>query len=278
MSRRAESEAPRIEPFRFAEPGGAIAVTEFRGPGQGSGNHVLLVPPFAEEMNKSRRMLALIGRMLASRGLTAWLVDLYGTGESDGDFEDARLERWQSDLRACVRRIESAGGQVTALLGVRTGALLAMDLAADVATARQLLLWQPVLKGADALTEMLRLRVAASRMTPGARGESVTELRAMLGAGQSVEVAGYSIHPELAAALDPWSVGSLRGLPGRRIDWFQLASASLPLPPPVQAAIDGLVDGGAEVQLTSVEGDRFWNAAEITVVEELLQRTAAVAA
>jgi len=50
---------------------------------------VLYLHPFAEEMNKSRRMAALQSRMLAARGIAVLQIDLFGCGDSSGDFGDA---------------------------------------------------------------------------------------------------------------------------------------------------------------------------------------------
>jgi hypothetical protein len=47
------------------------------------------VPPFAEEMNKSRRMIAEVGRRLEGSGVGMLLVDLFGTGDSEGEFAQA---------------------------------------------------------------------------------------------------------------------------------------------------------------------------------------------
>src|SRR5689334_9630124 len=58
---------------------------------------VLVLPPFAEELNKCRPMLAAQARALAAAGLDVLLVDLFGTGDSDGEFVEARWERWQQD-------------------------------------------------------------------------------------------------------------------------------------------------------------------------------------
>src|SRR3546814_14337350 len=55
---------------------------------------LVYLPPFAEEMNRSRRMAALQARALAALGIDVLLLDLFGTGDSAGDFRDAR---WRSE-------------------------------------------------------------------------------------------------------------------------------------------------------------------------------------
>ena len=59
---------------------------------------VLYCPPFAEEANRTRRAAVLLGRRLADIGVASLIVDPYGTGDSEGDFSDARLSIWQDDL------------------------------------------------------------------------------------------------------------------------------------------------------------------------------------
>jgi len=54
------------------------------------GIDVVIAPPFAEEMNRSRRMMVLLAIALAERGFGCLAVDPFGTGDSDGDFADAR--------------------------------------------------------------------------------------------------------------------------------------------------------------------------------------------
>jgi alpha/beta superfamily hydrolase len=56
------------------------------GPLQGL---ILCIHPFAEEMNKSRRMAALQSRALAEAGYTVLQIDLHGCGDSAGDFGEA---------------------------------------------------------------------------------------------------------------------------------------------------------------------------------------------
>ena len=60
---------------------------------------VVYVHPFAEEMNRSRRMAALQARALAAAGFAVLQIDLHGCGDSSGDFGDASWEGWIEDVR-----------------------------------------------------------------------------------------------------------------------------------------------------------------------------------
>ncbi len=49
-------------------------------------------------MNKSRRMAALQARAFAAMGFGVLQIDLFGCGDSSGDFSDARWDIWKQDL------------------------------------------------------------------------------------------------------------------------------------------------------------------------------------
>src|SRR5712692_8651981 len=92
------------------------------------GADLIYLPPFAEEMNRSRRMAALQARELAAIGVGVVILDLYGTGDSEGDFRDARWSLWQSDVKATADWLERRGRSARGLLGLRLGALLAVSV------------------------------------------------------------------------------------------------------------------------------------------------------
>ena len=118
---------------------------------------VIYIPPFAEEMNKARRMAALQSRAFAAAGYAVLQMDLFGCGDSSGDFSEATWELWKQDIALGVQWIsERAGGTVT-LWGLRLGALLALD-AARICNPlpAAFVLWQPVLTGEALLTQFLR--------------------------------------------------------------------------------------------------------------------------
>src|SRR3954468_1477242 len=60
---------------------------------------ILHVHPFAEEMNKCRRMSAMMARVLAQSGWVVLQIDLLGCGDSSGEFIEARWDHWLHDIR-----------------------------------------------------------------------------------------------------------------------------------------------------------------------------------
>lgn len=242
--------------------------------GSAKGGFVYL-PPFAEEMNRARRMAALQARRLAARGLEVLLLDPYGTGDSAGDFRDARWEIWRDDVMTAVAWLaERCGGQV-GLWGLRLGALLAADVAAEnpVGLSR-LLLWQPLLSGDNYLTQFLRLRVAAG-MTGGAEKETTKDLRARWSQGETIEVAGYDVAPEMAAAISALRFKSLiPALDDLPLDWLEVTSApGGDLTPASRRLMAELEQDGRSISAMAVPGEAFWGIQEITLAPGLLAAT-----
>lgn len=259
-----------MELFFLAGSRGALfAVYHPPAAGMASRGGVLYAPPFAEELNKSRRMITRQARRLAAAGFGVLIPDLYGTGDSAGDFSNARWEIWREDLARCAVWLRQRGHESLILWGLRLGGLLAAGLIGEVAATR-LLLWQPVLSGQRFLSQFLRLRLTADRLKGGS--ETLGRLQEALAAGQSLEVAGYELHPELAAAL-----GQVRlplPSPGVPVDWFELTHAAEgSLVPASRRIVDEWRSAGVAVHAQTVAGESFWATQEIAEAPALLDAT-----
>jgi exosortase A-associated hydrolase 2 len=257
-------------------PRGARFAASWRPPGPARAT-VLVVPPFAEELNKSRRLLALAATALAGAGWRVCLPDLGGTGDSEGELAAARVGDWSADLAAVAADCAADGAPVRGLLAVRLGGALAtaaLPLLPDVAT---LVAWQPVVSGQQHLTQFLRLRVAGNLVGGGGPGTvTVASLRAALAGGETLEVAGYPLAAPLAADLDALRFAPPDG--GRLPDlhWLEVATAEPPAPGPLAAdQVARWVARGGRATATAVTGDPFWSTVEITVVPALVAATVA---
>ncbi|HTZ81325.1 MAG TPA: hydrolase 2, exosortase A system-associated [Stellaceae bacterium] len=269
MSDRA---TPPPEPVFLAGPAGRLfAVYHAPAPSARRGIALVHVPPFAEEMNRARRMAALQACALAAAGIPVLLPDLHGTGDSEGEFRDARWPLWQADVRAAADWLQARHPGDVGLWGLRLGGLLAAELAAgDPGRFARLVLWQPVSEGKSMLTQFLRLRIAAA-MQEGAR-QTTEALRAQLAAGEMLEVAGYEIAPELAADLDRARLQSCR--PAGPVDWLDVAEATeTALAPTRQRAVDAWREAGVTVAAEAVAGEPFWATQEIALAPRLIGAT-----
>ena len=144
---------------------------------------ILFVPPLFEEMNRTRAVTVAVMRAVAKKGQTCWLLDLSGTGESEGDLGDVTWDDWRHDVTSAAAHIaEKARKPLIASL--RGGALLD-----DAAEARGWWRFAP-LDGAAVARDMMRSGLAGG-----------------------VEWAGYKPTDALKAALEtraPARVAPLR--------------------------------------------------------------------
>jgi exosortase A-associated hydrolase 2 len=228
---------------------------------------VLFVPPFGEELNRSRRMLALQARALAARGIASLRIDLHGCGDSSGDFADARWEQWRQDLAAAAHWLHGRGYHDISLLAVRLGCQLALDTVRLLPHAPlRMAFWQLPAGGNQYLTQWLRLRGANAMFGDGQAKEGPQALRERLRQGEIIEVGGYGLAPQMAAAID----GLQPPPPPCPVSCFDI------VPPPATAPLAATVRTCAEwpgASLTALQGPAFWSTAEIATCPALVDAT-----
>ncbi|NNC73217.1 MAG: hypothetical protein HKN78_10140, partial [Sphingomonadaceae bacterium] len=107
--------APRF--WQYGWDGGRECLMSF-GPESGAPS-LLIIPPLLEELNRTRKFLSDIMRLLADDGVASHLADLPGTGESDRGLEETSWEDWRISVAAAARAVAA-----DAVLSVRGGCLL----------------------------------------------------------------------------------------------------------------------------------------------------------
>ena len=264
---------PPAQPFFLeARPGRRFCLYH---PPQGQPRGAVLhVPAHAEEMNKSRRMVALQARMLAAQGIAVLQLDLYGCGDSDGLSADARWEIWRDDVLLALAWLGERSDGPLSLWGLRLGCLLALDAARERPGLASMLLWQPVTEGAAYLTQFLRLRLAAEMLASTGSAGDTAALRRELEAGASLEIAGYTVTPALAHAIDGAVLGST-GAPSCPVHWLDLVPQAGRAMAPGRAAIAArLAQDGWKLDTGVVHGPAFWSSQEIAEAPALLDASA----
>jgi exosortase A-associated hydrolase 2 len=241
-----------------------------RRPAIVSGKGVLIVPPFAEEMNKSRRMIALLAAQLAAKGIPTLCVDLLGTGDSEGEFREARWEQWCADLEYAMRWAQTNGLDISQAVGVRLGCLLLADcIRRSELAMERLVFWQPVMDGKRFIEQFLRLRVAAQLAND--QKETVAELRARIANGEIIEVAGYELSNELVSAIERTKATDVMEIKPCSLEWMEIVrSAAATAPPPTAKTIESLSGKGFDIRLRCVVSEPFWSSVEIVTCAELI--------
>jgi exosortase A-associated hydrolase 2 len=261
-----------FEPFFLSvAPGHRFALFHPAANARGS---VLFVHPFAEEMNKSRRAVAVGARALAAAGFQVLQIDLYGCGESSGDFAEATWERWCADLDAAANWLRGRTQVPMHVWGLRLGALLALDFTRNTSIpVESLIAWQPTLSGESFLTQFLRLELANEALRNGAAGADTRQLRERLACGAAQEIAGYTLNPVLAAAIE--GIRAIDLVPAApRVFWFDVRRQSEGgVPPAAQRVIDSWRNAGIAVEYECVAGEPFWTTQEIVEAPTLVEAT-----
>jgi exosortase A-associated hydrolase 2 len=241
---------------------------------------VVHVPALAEEMNKSRRAVAEQARALARMGVAVLQLDLFGCGDSDGDFSEARWDIWVNDVRRACEWLSSTYGPHSTqpslplwLWGLRAGCLVAADAARTLQYDCNFLFWHPVVSGKLHLQQLLRLRtvgdVAASR-----ERISAASIRAQFSRGESVNLGGYLFPAALARALEGATLLPPPLAGSSRLAWLEVG---VPAAGTLLPASEGIVAkwraSGYTVVTRTVVGPSFWQTVEIEPAPALVRAT-----
>lgn len=264
----------RSLPLFLDTPDGRLFAVHHR-PDAPARGQVLCVLPFNEEMNRSRSMVTQMAQGFAELGLGTLVLDLLGTGDSEGDFGDARWDLWQRNLQAGLSWLQAQDGGCRWIWGIRLGALMAAELQAAQGRADLgLLLWQPVLDGKTHLTQFLRVRMASLLDRADQPKETTASMRAQLAAGESVEVAGYLLHPELCAALDAAKLESHRPAAGSRVLWLEQGNGEPPaMALPSQTLLARWPGEAVRCDARLFSGPAFWQLHERTLTPDAIAQT-----
>jgi len=229
------------------------------------------VHPFAEEMNKSRRMIGQGARALAAAGYAVLQIDLLGCGDSAGDLVDSHWDDWLDDVAQALDWLAQRHAAPQWLWGTRAGCLVAAAAARRSGKAINFLFWQPQANGKQVLQQFLRLKMA-SQMQQGAAKGLTDGLQKDLAAGRAVEVAGYRLGAGLAQGLAGSTLLPAPG--GARVCWFEVTTR-LPaqLLPGASPVIEAWRAAGFDVSSQAVSGPPFWQTLEIEDAPELVTAT-----
>ncbi len=270
---------PGVEAFFLPVPDGARFCVH-HPPRHKNGLGVVFASAFAEEMNKSRHIVAQASRRLAAQGFGVLCIDFKGCGDSSGSFDQASWADWRQDISTAIDWMLAQGYSRVVLWGHRLGAMLAAQAAAarpnDVARC---LLWQPVVQGETHLVQFLRLRLANAMLSGHKGGETGKSLRARLSGGETLEVAGYPLSPGMADDLDRLELGTLR--PACAVDWIEIvAEQGQALPVGAARVTEAWRKDGVALVVSAIVAQPFWaatNAVELVPCDAIVEATASAA-
>jgi len=227
---------------------------------------------FADEMNKCRRMVAQQALQLADAGFTVLQLDLFGCGDSAGEFAEATWAQWIDDLVAAARHARQIEPDAPLWWwGTRAGALLANAAAQRLGEPCSMLFWQPMPSGATALQQFLRLKAANEMLAQGGKGV-VEQLKRELSEGRLIEVAGYELSGGLTQGLADARLVPFDGV--QRVVWLEVAAQPDSTWTPASAkAVQAWTQAVPATTAQLVTGPMFWQSVEIEDAPALWEAT-----
>jgi len=267
------SDGIKLRPRFIGEDGARFFTLQFSCGSEPRG-HIVFIPPFGEEMNRCRSLVATQARNFARAGYYCTLVDFYGTGDSQGQLRDASLEIWKSNIRSTIDLLQSETPGPLVLWGLRLGGLIALDYAASSGLQPQhIILWQPVTSASVYVTQVLRQRVA-SLMVRDQPAETTKEIRQRLEQGEDVEVAGYTLGGQLLGDLEKIDISAMHGLCSGNIYWLEnVMEAGKEIGLASRKAVDTLSAQGNKVDVHTFCDPPIWQIHERDFAGELLATT-----
>ena len=148
--------AGSLEAFYFGDTNTQLFACHHPPGANASDRGVVLCYPMGHEYVRTHRLYRFLARRLVEAGFHVLRFDYFGTGDSAGEFEEARLERWVDDTAAAaaelrrrflVRHVYAAG--------LRLGAAVALLAGIKHGGLDGLVLWDPVTTGSDYLDDMI---------------------------------------------------------------------------------------------------------------------------
>jgi uncharacterized protein len=125
---------------------------------------VVLCYPGPHEYRQIHWTYHRLAALLSSAGLHVLRFDYSCTGDSAGETDSATLERWEADIVTAAAELRDLSSvRRVALVGMRLGASLAVRACTRGVRAADLVLWDPVVRGADYVRQLAGVQEAGLR-------------------------------------------------------------------------------------------------------------------
>lgn len=158
---------------------------------------ILCLPPIMDEMNMSRAVIAKQCQYLSAQGYPSFVLDYFGCGDSEGEFEQAHFSIWLENIVTASYWLEQQGINRLIIFAYRFSALLAgasQDYLLKNTNLKAQVLFKPVLDGKTYLNQLNRLKKAQTLLTqPNAPDTNKS---------MENEIAGYTISADLIESIE----------------------------------------------------------------------------
>lgn len=206
----------------------------------------VLCPPWGLEYFVSHRILRRLATRLSEDGYHVLRFDYFGSGDSAGEREEGDLGTWLDDASVAVDELRDLSGMPTvATIGIRLGAVIGRRLATTRPDVRSVVMWDPILNGAEYVSELLTTQAEIDRWSlsplPIRRPDGV------------LEVLGNPLTPAMRRSIEAITVADFAVPPATRLALFHSEALTAE-----KELRDALAAAGATVCVESVPGQAPW--------------------
>jgi pimeloyl-ACP methyl ester carboxylesterase len=119
---------------------------------------VLLCYPGIQEYNMTHWAFRKLGTSLARQGFPSLRFDYFATGDSMGATGDGGPDEWVRNIATAAQELKDlSGARAISVVGMRLGAALAARACAEGLAVKDLVYWDPVVRGKEYLRELRTL-------------------------------------------------------------------------------------------------------------------------
>lgn len=207
-----------IEPFYFGrEPKLLFGIYYPPYVGHNVETGIILCYPMGQEYMRSHRAFLHLARTLSSDGFNVLKFDYYGCGDSAGKCEEGDIQQWISDISKAVDELkEGCEAKRLYLVGLRLGATLALISSDGRDDIDGVVLWDPIVKGANYIDE---LRIMHQEWLRGSFSRSISQQNRE----DEEEILGFPLTDTLKSQLG--TIDLTRGAYGLSIDTLLIESS-----------------------------------------------------
>ncbi len=144
-----------MNPFFFGDSKQPLYGVYHPSTGSPKSEGVVLCCPFGQESMRAHRAVRQLALRLAKAGYHVLRFDYRGTGDSALDMTDVDAQCWVDDVSSAVDELrEMSSVSKISVVGLRLGALFAAAACINRDDINHLIVWDPILSGADYLNEL----------------------------------------------------------------------------------------------------------------------------
>lgn len=218
---------------------------------------VLICNPILQEYIRSHRALRQLADQLAKAGCHVFRFDYFATGDSAGELDEASLEIWQQNIQQAENELRDLSGvRKISLLGLRFGATLAA--LHESTNIRQLLLWDPVVNGAEYLQQLAEMH-SQMLLDP----DRFPEPRQQEANPAATEVLGFSVHESLYNQIKQCDLPGHASFSAKKIHILAQQERNT-----YRSLYEYLQEKGCAVEFSTAAGNDDWD--DLERIEDML--------